>query len=218
MGTHPIFESDFDCLTEGLSRSKIAQCLIMKSFWIPLLLALVHAKLHKCFNDDWDQEVIQISKAKGGIPLTAFGATFVRIWSEKSQIRVVHSNSRTELTMNRKSYFQTVLAALLERPLSEHSFQVNPIQDHFFRAERARPALTFSSTSETLCYEAQFQLVSFWRIAPLLIGLWLFYNACHLSSVLSFHYFGGMSVGVLLAGLGLVFLVARMVPRRGGFV
>ena len=65
--------------------------------------------------------------------MTAFGATFVRIWSEKSQIRVVHSNSRTELTMNRKSYFQTVLAALLERPLSEHSFQVNPIQDVSFQ-------------------------------------------------------------------------------------
>ena len=28
------------------------------------MLALVHAKLHKCFKDDWDQEVIQISKAK----------------------------------------------------------------------------------------------------------------------------------------------------------
>jgi len=85
--------------------------------------------------------------------------------------------------------------------------------------ERTRMSIlqTFE-TPEKLCYEAKFSFISIWRVLPLMIGIWLFYNARSLSSMITFHYCSGIGIGVCLAGLGFVFLLARMVPRRGGFI
>lgn len=188
-------------------------------YFILIFAALPNANaIFKCMEEEsrsWP--VIPISRAKGGIPLTAFGCTSVRIWSEKAAIRVSHSNTRIDHHTNKKSYFQSIITALLDNAQTNHTFSVNPSQDHYFRVERSRITI-LGAREERLCYEAHFSIISFWRILPLIVGLWLFYNARSLSSMLTFHYCGGIGVGVCLAGLGLVFLLARMVPRRGGFI
>ena len=57
-------------------------------------------------------------------------------------------------------------------------------------------------TNEQLCYKAGFSLLSFWRVAPLIIGLGIFFKARSVTEQIAFHYASGISMGVVMFAIG----------------
>ena len=62
---------------------------------------------------------------------------------------------------------------------------------------------TMFKSSEKLCYKAGFSLFSFWRVAPLVVGLAIFFKARSVTDKIAFHYAGGISGGVILFAIGM---------------
>ena len=65
---------------------------------------------------------------------------------------------------------------------------------------------TMFKSSEKLCYKAGFSLFSFWRVAPLVVGLAIFFKARSVTDKIAFHYAGGISGGVILFAIGMKLL------------
>ena len=196
-----------------------------------VLLALIlnltsGAKISKCtWSEDGVWKEIPISRARGllaALPIVAFGETNVKIWSEKSPIRVLtsHKPKSNKRTLEKNGIFQAVLSTLLESSQTNHTFSVNPAYDYYFTAQRTRPDLLGSvsfifgqciivsnkkyfkflnGNDEKLCYEASFRFLSPTRLLYVVIGIWLFRQARKLSNMLGFHYISGVGLGKGLA-------------------
>jgi chromate transport protein ChrA len=75
--------------------------------------------------------------------------------------------------------------------------------------------MVFSSIDEEeICYIRKLHYFSFSRLAPLALGLLLFFNAKTLSRNLSFQYMGGITCGVGLSALVMIVLLGRMIPMK----
>ncbi|CBY35306.1 unnamed protein product [Oikopleura dioica] len=185
-------------------------------FLLALLVSSSFA-LEKCVepmeNGEWD--IITISRAKGGIGLTALGATHVKFNGEtkKTPLRITHGNSRQELKHNRPGLMRSFWEALFSDPQTAISLEIDPTYNHFFSVQKMK---TMFKTNEKLCYKAGFSLFSFWRVAPLVVGLAIFFKARSVTDQVAFHYAGGISAGVVLFAIGLLFIVTKMmIPKRG---
>ncbi|CAG5087923.1 Oidioi.mRNA.OKI2018_I69.PAR.g11671.t1.cds [Oikopleura dioica] len=184
-----------------------------------LLALLVSASyaLDKCVNPlengEWD--IVTISRAKGGLGFTAFGATYVKFHtkSKKTPLRITHGNSPQELKQNRPGLMRSFWEALFSDPQTEISLEIDPTNDHYFSVQKMK---NLFQTNEQLCYKAGFSLLSFWRVAPLIIGLGIFFKARSVTEQIAFHYASGISMGVVMFAIGLLFVVTKiMIPKRG---
>ncbi|KAK8726774.1 hypothetical protein OTU49_010046, partial [Cherax quadricarinatus] len=58
--------------------------------------------------------------------------------------------------------------------------------------------------------------VDFWRVVTLITAVVLFFTARHLAKNVFFHYTTGITIGVLGSLLIIVYIVARLVPKKSG--
>ena len=147
-------------------------------------------------------------KQGGASWLAAFGETQVRIESTQSPIRVIHGLSRLETDKIGESYWSSFMSAVFDDSSRTFTASWSPFQDHFIRVKPHLTALDMFGNSlqgENVCYTTKLKMFSFSRLAPLLVGLGLFFNAKKMSRNVAFHYAGGVTSGIAFAAFGKLF-------------
>lgn len=178
-----------------------------------------HAQLKRCSKErdtsggGW--EIITISKAKGGLGLVALGSTQVRFWTKSGKVafRVTHGHTKQELKLNKPGLMTGFYEALFTNPKTQFHLDTDPTQNHFFEVQKTVKSIL--STQEELCYSAEFTFLSMWRVLPLMVGILIFFKAKTVTEQIGFHYTAGVSMGVGLFAIGLLIIIARLVPKRG---
>lgn len=95
-------------------------------------------------------------------------------------------------------------------------FTFYPWRQRVFRLEIYKESCVGIETPNGYKVSLRTRWVDFWRVVTLASSMVLFFAASHLAQNIFFHYTTGVSLGVVGSLLILVYILARMVPKKSG--
>ncbi|XP_045107782.1 nuclear envelope integral membrane protein 1-like isoform X2 [Portunus trituberculatus] len=126
---------------------------------------------------------------------------------------------RVDIVGDNFHHYEGSNATEVKQKHSEASwFTFYPWRQRVFRLELYKESCVGIETASGYKVALRTRWVDFWRVVVLVGSVVLFFTASHLAHNTFFHYTTGISLGVVGSLLIVVYVVARMVPKKSGAV